>query len=367
MRRTSTSPFSFGWSGVTVAVLVASVACGTSPPVPAGNGSPESGRLGGTTDPTLPQSTGKSTDFTKCATQTAIAQPKPVYLVFSVDESGSMSFSGKWDAAKAAARAFFESPDSVGVAASLGFFPFFPPGTPDDYSCTATDYTTPALPMTGLPSTSFGGILDGQSPNGATPTYVALSGAISYAQSVASGVGQGGTVALVLVTDGLPDSQCDGNSVEQVQGLAASAAGQGLVTYVIGVGPQLQRLHEIAIGGGTNKAFIVDTKAPDQIQHDLLAAMTSIRFQLACDYDIPPPPAGQQLDRGEVNVQYKVDGKTTTFLNSQDCADANGWRYDNPSDPKKILLCGSSCQTVRARPGEVDVLFGCATQYGAVK
>jgi hypothetical protein len=362
MRRNAPSHL-FALASALGLVAFACAACGTSPPVPgAGGGTPEGGRLGGTTSPTLPA----STDFAKCATQTAIAQPKPVYLVFSVDESGSMSFSGKWDAAKAAAHAFFESPDSVGVAASVGFFPFFPPSTPDDYSCNASDYAT-AAPMTGLPSAALGGILDGQTPNGATPTYVALTGAISYAESVASGVGQGGTVAIVLVTDGLPDSQCDGNSVEQVQSLAASAAGQGLLTYVIGVGPQLTRLHEIATGGGTGQAFIVNTNAPDQIQRDLLAAMTSIRFQLACDYDIPPPPAGQQFDRGEVNVLYKVDGKTTTFVNSQNCADANGWRYDNATDPKKILLCGSSCQIVKSKPGEVDVLFGCATQYGAVK
>jgi hypothetical protein len=349
-------------SGLAGALTMA--ACG-SPDIPAPPPTKQDGQqpgsLGTATNPTQP------VDFTKCATETVAAQAKPVYLVFLFDESGSMNFEGKWPAAKAASRAFFESPDSAGVSASMSFFPFFPPSSPNDYSCDAADYQTPALPMSSLPNQGFGGALDGQTPNGATPTYVALNGAINYAQSVRAGQGQDGTTAIVLVTDGLPDSECAGNSIEEVNALAASVAKQGLLTYVIGVGKQLTRLHEIATNGGTNNAFIVDTQNPDQIQHDLLAAMTSIRFQLACDYGLPAPPPGQDFDRDLVNVQYKVDGKTNTFVNSQSCADPNGWRYDNPSDPKRILLCGSSCQAVKAKPGEVDILFGCQTKYGAVK
>jgi hypothetical protein len=364
------NPVSVSSVSIALAVTTAIVgiaACSAPAPGPQPGGPNNSSLLPAPGSSATPPKTNPAIDFTKCLTQTEAAQPKPVYLVFMYDESGSMGYEGKWDAAKAASSAFFASPDSTGVAASLGFFPVFPATDPQNYSCTGADYVLPQLEMTSLPSDAFASAIGKQAPGGATPTYIALAGAISYAQTVQTGLGQDGTTAVVLVTDGLPDSECAGNSIEEVSALAKDAASKGLLTYVIGVGPQLNRLQEIANGGGTTNAFIVNTKNPDQIQHDLLAAMTSIRFQMACDYAIPPPPAGKEFDRTEVNIQYKVDGKTQTFLNSQTCADPNGWRYDNPADPKKILLCGSSCQAVRSKPGEVDVLFGCATQYGAVK
>src|SRR5262245_11136285 len=64
-------------------------------------------------------------DLARCATRTATAEPKAVYLVFMFDKSGSMSAydSPKWSSAKAASKTFFESPESKGVSASLAFFP----------------------------------------------------------------------------------------------------------------------------------------------------------------------------------------------------------------------------------------------------
>jgi Mg-chelatase subunit ChlD len=355
-----------------LAAVLGLVACSSSqdpsefaPQNPNSDSKEHVGQLGTTTPPPTP------VDFTKCATQTVVAQAKPVSLVFMVDQSGSMSInnSPKWDAAKAASKAFFEAPDSAGVSASVAYFPFFPAEDPNNYSCTVSDYATPQVFMTALPSGDFAANMEKQKPGGATPTYVALSGAISYGEGLMNSQGDSGAVAVVLVTDGLPDSECPGtgNSLEDVKGLASTAANAGLLTYVIGVGKQLTRLHELATSGGTNNAFIVDTQNLDQIQHDLLSSLNSIRFQLSCDYEIPAPPPGQEFDRDLVNVQYKVDGQTDTFLSSQTCADGTGWRYDNPADPKRILLCESSCKTVRAKAGEVDVLFGCATKYGGVK
>ena len=64
-------------------------------------------------------------DLAACATQSATAEARPVYLVFMFDKSGSMTSNGspKWGSAKAASKAFFESPDSKGISASLSFFP----------------------------------------------------------------------------------------------------------------------------------------------------------------------------------------------------------------------------------------------------
>ena len=304
------------------------------------------------------QGDGEGADFQSCATKTSAAEAKPVYLVFMFDRSGSMTADGspKWTSAKAASRAFFESAESKGVHASLSFFP-----DQDAYSCDADAYRTPNVAMTALPSTALGASLDAQVPDGDTPTHAALGGALAYAQSLAAGEAQDGKIAIVLVTDGVPDSTCTGNSIAAVKELASTAA-TTIPTYVIGVGDQLSSLKEIAAGGGTD-AFIVDTISPQQIQQDFLAAINAIRqAAVACDYEIPAPPAGEQLDRDQVNVVHKSGSDADTFGYNPSCSGGTGWRYDDPDAPKRIILCDATCATVKTTPGEVEVLFGCATR-----
>ena len=51
------------------------------------------------------------------------------------------------------------------------------------------------------------------------------------------------------------------------------------------------------------------------------------------------------------------------YANQAACpAAGNGWYYDNDKSPTKILLCPSTCSMVKNTKGQVDVLFGCATQ-----
>jgi hypothetical protein len=160
---------------------------------------------------TIGNNTGTPTnnDLAACATQSATAEARPVYLVFMFDKSGSMVENGspKWSSSKAATRAFFESTESKGISASLSFFP-----TGSNASCAVGDYDTPKVTLTALPSTSFGASLDQQNPAGGTPTRPALEGAIVTAQEIAAGPGKDGKVAIVLVTDGQPQG-CTNNSI----------------------------------------------------------------------------------------------------------------------------------------------------------
>lgn len=306
-----------------------------------------------------PRTENAASDFESCATHTSVAQAKPVFLVFMFDTSGSMTVNGspKWASAKAASKAFFESVESRGVYASLSFFP-----DEENYSCDPRAYSTPHVLMTSLPDKELGASLDRRTPEGGTPTYVALEGTIAYAREVAANHGRYGKVAIVLVTDGLPDSLCDGNSVADVRELAASVA-DTLPTYVIGVGNQLTRLQDIAIGGGTRNALIVKDDDPAQIQRDFLKAINTIKQStLACDYEIPAPPEGERLDRDRVNVLHQSGRTTDTFLYNPSCSGGAGWRYDDPDAPKRLLLCDSSCDAVKATAGRIEVLFGCATR-----
>jgi Mg-chelatase subunit ChlD len=302
-------------------------------------------------------------DLAACATQSAVAEARPVYLVFMFDKSGSMDDNGKWPSAKAASKAFFESPDSKGISASLSFFP-----DQQNYSCSVSAYSSPSVTMATLPSTTFGQQLDGKSPAGGTPTYQAMEGAISYAQQIATGQGSDGKVAIVLVTDGLPQANCNNTSIPDVQSLASGVAAT-IPTYVIGVGDALTNLDQIAMGGGTKNALIVSTTNPSQIQADFTKAINQIKASaLTCDYKIPAAPSGETFDRSKVNVQHTpTGGAADTLTYNQACTGGTGWKYDDANNPTRILLCDGSCDGVKAKDGKVDILFGCATETGPVK
>jgi len=319
-------------------------------------GATEPGTIGGD------QSTPTNSALDQCATQSSVAEARPVYLVFQYDKSGSMDDDGKWNACKAATKAFFNAPESAGVKASLTFFP-----SDGGNICSDSNYASPAVPMTALPSNSFANALDSRDPDGGTPTKYALTGALSYARTVQAGEGKDGNVAVVLVTDGIP-ANCGDNSISSVRSVAASAAAT-IPTYVIGVGDELGNLNDIAVGGGTKSAFIVSTGNPAETQAQLLGAIKAIKQQaLACDYKIPAPTAGATLDRSKVNVQHvPTGGAPGTLTYNQACTNGTGWRYDDATNPTRILLCETSCNAVKARPGKVDIVYGCATQTGPVK
>jgi len=323
---------------------------GAPPPAPAGSG------------PML-DTTVVPIEFQQCAQRTSGAEGKPLYLVFAYDESGSMGVV-KWGATKAAAKAFFTSKDTQNVSASISMFPNV--NASNEYSCEASSYAVPQVPMTALPSQTFGELLDARSPKdcAGTPMRVALEGAHRYASDIASQRGFDTTTAVVLVTDGMPDSTCeDGARVEPVRDLAARYAATTR-TFVIGVGLELTPLHAIASAGGTKRAVIIDTRDAQQIQRDMYEAINSVRrMAVDCDYTIPAPPPGQELDRDLVNVIHtESGGKPNAIGYSAECAGDEGWRYDDPATPRRILLCRNTCDQVREKPGRVDVLFGCATK-----
>jgi hypothetical protein len=301
-----------------------------------------------------------------CATSNAGTDRPPAYLVFMYDRSGSMGDkvgggATKWTACKAAMEAFFGAQSSTGISASLQFFK-------QNDECNTGAYAAPAVAMRALPDpTSFSAQINAINPNGGTPTLPALQGALQYAQSVKAGV-TNGVVAVVLVTDGDPN---DCNST--VAGVAAAAAASAgtIKTYVIGIGPDTGNLNQIATGGGTAPAIIVQTNDPAQTTADLEKALGQIASSvLGCEYPLPAPPNGQSLDVNAVNVNYTPAGQPAqTLAYSADCSDPNGWHYDNVGTPTKVEMCPGICQTLKADTsgGKLDVIFGCKTAGNVTK
>ena len=78
---------------------------------------------------------------------------------------------------------------------------------------------------------------------------------------------------------------------------------------------------------------------------DALTAAIAVPVAIPCEYSIPTPPAGEELDLMRVNVVYTPSGGSAAqvfpYVGGSDGADctSGGWYYDDSSDPSRILLC----------------------------
>jgi hypothetical protein len=306
-----------------------------------------------------------------CSATSAMAKPLPVDIYVLLDRSNSMNepISGpptammpppsKWVSMMDGLTKFVSSPAAEGIHLGLGFFPLT-----GLQQCDPQAYAMPAVAVAPLPGVAmpFLDAVKATAPIGRTPTRPALEGAVAYARQREMNMGR--RVAIALATDGEPNA-CN-STVTAVSAVAQMAAAQGIYTFVIGVGPELQNLNTIAAAGGTKMAYLVEMATADQ----LAAAFKAVQMQaskLACTFMIPPPPAGMSLDPNKVNVRFTAANATNSFdigqVPSRDaCGAQGGWYFDNPSNPTKVNLCDASCQKVNGSgEGEIQLLFGCAS------
>jgi hypothetical protein len=101
--------------------------------------------------------------------------------------------------------------------------------------------------------------------------------------------------------------------------------------------------------------------------HDMATAVVG-NAQIACVYDIPDPGDGQEIATDLVNVEFQPSAGAPEDLiyyvpgGKGDCGANGGWYYDDPSDPRQIIFCDSTCATVQASTdGKVTVTYGCET------
>jgi hypothetical protein len=230
----------------------------------------------------------------------------------------------------------------------------------------AADAYVPAAEIAPLPDAApaLSKAINAQVPIGNTPTVPALRGAFTYASDHAARH-PGHRVAVVFATDGEPTSCiAEGNTIALATQVAASfaAASPSIRTYVLGVGPNLNSLNQIAAAGGTERAHLVESSG----SADLLNALSLIRATaLSCDYALPA--TGQSLDFGAVNVKTRVGTNATETLAPHvdgrlSCGSNGGWYYDDNAAPTRITLCQATCDPLRATPGSaVTLLVGCTS------
>jgi hypothetical protein len=92
-----------------------------------------------------------------------------------------------------------------------------------------------------------------------------------------------------------------------------------------------------------------------------IAENVIVKSNIACEFDIPPPPAGTELDLDKVAVQKTAQsGTVSQFLQARtpDDCQADAFYIDRASN--QVHLCPEACEAVRADPlANVEVLFTC--------
>jgi len=100
---------------------------------------------------------------------------------------------------------------------------------------------------------------------------------------------------------------------------------------------------------------------------DVMSQQVIQNATLACQWDIPAPPDGEQFVADLVNVALSINGGPASSLGQvsspADCATVNGgWYYDDPVSPTQIMVCPDVCQQIQsADTAEVNIEFGCQT------
>jgi hypothetical protein len=265
----------------------------------------------------------------------------PLDILILLDRSGSM-YGTNWDGSVNALTSFVNAPTSAGISTGIVYYPL--DSVPYDEQCDYTLYDVPVVDMGELPANAAAMVssLQAEDPNGGTtPTYGALKGTLFWATAYQD-ANPNRKVIVVLATDGAPNScpssPVDQNSTAQIGNLAASALNyNGVQTFVVAIdGSNVAALNQIAAAGGTGMAFDVTSNI-----NAFSDKMEEIRKQaLACEFNIPEPPMGDQVDPEKVAVKYTPGGsdmgmeipKTTNFGS---CGSSDGWYYDNDASRRR--------------------------------
>lgn len=271
-------------------------------------------------------------------------------------------------AVRQAVETFLRDPASVGIGVGIGYFGYMAFETT---SCDPSAYATPDVGIAPLPDNAQPIVdsLNAHIPIGETPTGAAIRGACSVSQGWQQ-QNPSHIVVNLLVTDGVPEAPLTMTCNPTIDDATAAAqeCNSGptpIPTFVLGVGGNLDLLGQIATGGGTGQAYLVEGT---DVASQVLAALNNIRgeAQIPCEFQIPDPPPGEVIDTEAVNVEYENNGVASTVYfvgDGQSCQeDEGGWYYDDPASPGRILLCPSTCNVVENTVGgEVDIALGCKT------
>jgi len=104
----------------------------------------------------------------------------------------------------------------------------------------------------------------------------------------------------------------------------------------------------------------------DDDDFETIAKDVASKAAIACEFAIPAPPAGQDLDLSKVAVSYAPDATTPpkTFGQAMTQADCVPDAFYTDAASNKILLCPDTCAAAqRGANPKIDVLFTCEPTF----
>jgi len=212
--------------------------------------------------------------------------------------------------------------------------------TPNSSNCNVSK--TMEVPVSETSAAAVQAQVDTATLSLGTPTAAAISAATAYLKTLTDP----NKKFILLATDGEPN--CGGNpaNVNTIDVTGATTASKtafdaGFPVYVIGIGPSVSNLTDLAKAGGTTDFY------PATSSQQLADALSAISKKVgSCSFRATQTPP----DSGNIAV----------YVNKQQVAqDPNeGWTFG--ASPQDIVLKGSYCDKITAgEDTNVQILFGC--------
>jgi hypothetical protein len=134
--------------------------------------------------------------------------------------------------------------------------------------------------------------------------------------------------------------------------------------------PEAARIGDVYIELGQMTGGVLGDLCDQDFQpiFDLLASEVIAGSVLGCEWELPEPPDGEDLDPDAVNVEFD-DGSGGEPLSvgrvdhPAECANvSDGWYYDDAENPTMIIACPQTCDKIQdAMSAKISISMGCAT------
>ena len=194
-------------------------------------------------------------------------------------------------------------------------------------------------------------------PDGATTLGPALSGSLDHRQAWETERPDRPLIQILVAGD-LDPLACSHDSVSDIEKLLSGLGKPKMYVVAIDDMDNANDYQRLAAVGHTEAPDFFSTFRPSPT-NPFVGLIRKIRAEDGrCEYLLPPAP---NFDRTKVNLTNASDEQPFRHVqSSNDCRrDPQGWYYDDPMQPTRVMACEGACQTLRTAGARIQL--GCPT------